>query len=278
VNDQARDGEATSAAADSLRKLGLDVICASPGDAAAANDAIRQRRGKIAGVVVGGGDGSISAVLPAILELEISLGILPMGTANDFARTLGIPEDLQSACEVIASGKVRVVDVAEVNGHFFVNNAAIGLPCEMAADISHQAKGVLGPLASLLLLHRLARYARSFRARLIWNGRDESIKTNAILVGNGRYDGGFPVKYEAVDDGLLNVAVSTARGALETIHVVFNAWRRSAPHFERLVEFDTRELRVETERPHRISADGDVVATTPATFSIHRGVLQVFVG
>lgn len=278
MNDRARESAPTSDAVDRLRKLGLDVIAASPGDVAGANDEIRQRRGTIAGVIVGGGDGSVSAVLPAILELEIPLGILPMGTANDFARTLGIPEDLQSACEVIASGKLRAVDVADVNGHFFVNNAAIGLPCEMAADISHGAKGALGPLASLLLLHRLTKYARRFRARLIYDGRDESIKTNAILVGNGRYDGGFPVKYEAIDDGLLNVAVSTARGVMETVHVAFNAWRRSAPRFDRLIQFDTRELRVETDRPHRISADGDVVATTPATFSIHRGVLEVFVG
>jgi diacylglycerol kinase (ATP) len=278
ANEQARGGaDAAHQAADRLRELGLDVVTAEPRNADEANAIIREHRDEISGVIIGGGDGTVSGALPAVLELQLPLGILPMGTANDFARTLDIPDDVPSACETIARGRTRAVDVADVNGHYFVNNAAIGLPCEMAGETSRDAKKVLGALASLALLPRVARYARPFRARLIYDGRVESSTTNAILVGNGRYDGGFPVKYVDVDDGLLSVAMSTTRNAYELLRTVFAAWRNSANRGERVTRFDTRELRVETGTARRICADGDIVSSTPAKFTIRPAALTVFV-
>lgn len=278
ANEQAGNGAgAAQQAAHLLRELGLDVGAAAPTNADEANAIIRQHRGKISSVIIGGGDGTVSGALPAILELGVPLGILPMGTANDFARTLDIPDDVPSACETIARGRTRAVDVAAINGHYFVNNATIGLPCEMAAETSRDAKKVLGPLASLALLPRVARYARPFRARLTYNGRAESITTNAILVGNGRYDGGFPVKYVAVDDGLLSVAVSTTRNAYQLLRTVFAAWRNSTNRGERVIRFDTSALRIETGTVRKICADGDIVSSTPATFTIHPAALRVFV-
>jgi diacylglycerol kinase (ATP) len=278
ANERARGcAGAAHQTADRLRELGLHVVAAEPRNADEANAIIREHRDTISGVIIGGGDGTVSGVLPAVLELRLPLGILPMGTANDFARTLDIPEDVPSACETIARGRTRAVDVAAVNGHYFVNNAAIGLPCEMAAETSRDAKKALGALASLALLPRVARYARPFRARLIYDGRTESSTTNAILVGNGRYNGGFPVKYVDVDDGLLSVAVSTTRNAYELMRTVFAAWRNTPSRGERVIRFDTFELRIETGTPRGICADGDIVSSTPATFTIRPAALTVFV-
>src|SRR5688500_10337799 len=85
-------------------------------------------------VIVGGGDGSVSAAIQAIAGSEASLGVLPLGTLNHLARDLGLPSDLAEAAAVIASGRTRKIDVAEVNGRLFVNNAAIGLYPLMVVD------------------------------------------------------------------------------------------------------------------------------------------------
>ncbi|MGE5600537.1 MAG: diacylglycerol/lipid kinase family protein, partial [Pseudomonadota bacterium] len=85
-------------------------------------------------IVVGGGDGTISAAAGALAGTETSLGILPLGTLNHFARDLGIPMKLDEAAKVIAAGQTRVVDVAEVNGRTFINNSAIGLYPLMVID------------------------------------------------------------------------------------------------------------------------------------------------
>ena len=277
VNRHAHDGAvAAHSAADGFAALGLPLIVADPENAAEANALVREHRGRVDAVVVAGGDGSISAVLPALLELGLPLGILPTGTANDFARTLGIPQDIEAAIETIAAGRTRTADVGEVNGRYFINSATLGLPCELAADLSGGAKKALGPFAFVTLLPRIARYARPFGVRLIYDGRVESFSSNGIVVGNGRYEGGFPIRYEGADDGTLNIIVAKSRGVIELLRVVvavfYNRPSREAP----LARFTTREIRIETSPERRISADGDIVSSTPATIVIHPGALTVF--
>src|SRR5206468_9364651 len=85
-------------------------------------------------LIVGGGDGTISAAASALVGTETRLGILPLGTLNHFARDLDIPTDLDEAARLIASGKERRVDVAEMNGRIFINNSAIGLYPQMVVD------------------------------------------------------------------------------------------------------------------------------------------------
>ena len=91
-------------------------------------------------LIVGGGDGTISAAASALVGTETRLGILPLGTLNHFARDLGIPTDLDEAAKLIAAGAERRVDVAEMNGRIFINNSAIGLYPLMVVDRDVQRK------------------------------------------------------------------------------------------------------------------------------------------
>jgi diacylglycerol kinase family enzyme len=78
-------------------------------------------------IAVGGGDGTLNAAADCVMQMNRPLGILPMGTANDLARTLGIPADLDAAVQIIAAGRTRRIDLDLVNGHPFFNVASIGL-------------------------------------------------------------------------------------------------------------------------------------------------------
>ena len=102
---------------------------------AAAEKALKQaKRGEIDAVVVGGGDGSIRTVASVLAGTSVPLGVLPLGTLNHFAKDLGLPLHVDEAAGTIAAGQVRVVDLAEVNGHTFINNSSIGIYPYMVID------------------------------------------------------------------------------------------------------------------------------------------------
>ena len=137
-------------------------------------------------IVVGGGDGTISAAASALVGTETRLGILPLGTLNHFARDLGIPTELAEAAKLIADGSPRQVDVAEMNERIFINNSAIGLYPLMVMDRDLQQKrlGRSKKLAMIVASVRtLARFGHQ-RLTLTVNDEKESVDTPLLFVGN----------------------------------------------------------------------------------------------
>lgn len=143
--------------------------------------------GDIDRVIVGGGDGSLNAAAPGLLQTGLPLGVLPLGTANDFARTVGLPLDLASAIEVMAKGKTIRIDLGEANGHPFFNVASIGFSADLAMSLTEKAKKRCGKLDYGPVAARLLASSRLFTATLEHDGRTEELKTLQIAVGNGRH-------------------------------------------------------------------------------------------
>ena len=123
----AADAEIADKVETALREAGVDaeIELIAGGDCEVRCKAIAERGDTL--LVVGGGDGTISAAASALVGTNTRLGILPLGTLNHFARDLGIPPDLPEAAKLISAGTERRVDVAEMNGRIFINNSAIGL-------------------------------------------------------------------------------------------------------------------------------------------------------
>lgn len=179
-------------------------------------DAIEQRSRAALGqgarlIIVGGGDGSISAAAQALADSDASLGILPLGTLNHLARDLGLPRDLTEAAKVIASGRPRAIDVAEVNGRIFVNNAAVGLYPLMVVDreAQQQRLGRSKRLAMLVAsLRTLLRFHHQ-RLTLSADGGDARVDTPLLLVGNNDYRLAVPGagRRERLDGGRLSLFV-----------------------------------------------------------------------
>src|SRR5205085_5901715 len=133
--------------ATALKKAGVEaeVELVAGGDCAVRCRAVAERRDAM--VIVGGGDGTISAAASALVGTETLLGILPLGTLNHFGRDLGIPTDLDEAAALIAARTVREVDVAEMNDRTFINNSAIGLYPLLVLDRDSQRKRLGRPKA-----------------------------------------------------------------------------------------------------------------------------------
>src|SRR3546814_770356 len=158
-------------------------------------------------VVVGGGDGTLHSVAPALVERRLPLGILPLGTANDLARTLELPIDPAAAARVVVAGRTRRLDLGDVNGYPFFNVASVGFSADLARGLTADAKRRWGIVGYGIAALRLLAQSRPFAVAIDHDGRIEEVKTVQVSVGNGRFYGGsMTVETNAQpDDGKLDV-------------------------------------------------------------------------
>lgn len=229
-------------------------------------------------VIVCGGDGSVSSAALAALESELPMGIIPMGTANDLARTLGIPMDLSEAADVIAHGEKRPVDVGTVNGHAFFNVASIGLSSDLAQSLDPALKKRFGRLGYAVAAMKVMSRASRFSARITEKGHQVDVQTYQIAVGNGRHYGGGNVVEESaeIDDGHLDLYSLEVKN-LWKLALMFRSFR-SGTHgawrevrTAKCIEFD-----IETNRPMPVNTDGEIVTATPAHFKVHPKAISIF--
>lgn len=229
-------------------------------------------------VIVCGGDGSVSSAALAAMESGLPMGIIPMGTANDLALTLGIPSDLVGAADVIVRGQTRAVDVGTVNGHAFFNVASIGLSSDLAQSLDPVLKKRFGRLGYALAAMKVMTRAARFKARITEKGRTTEVETYQVAIGNGRHYGGGNVVEETaeIDDGHLDL-YSLEMTNLWKLALMLRSFR-SGTHgawrevrTARCVEFD-----IETKRPMPVNTDGEIVTATPAHFKVHPRAISIF--
>jgi YegS/Rv2252/BmrU family lipid kinase len=279
VNRHARrGGEDIDSVLSILAEGGLDVEEHDHPTRRPVADAIRGAAGKFDCVIVGGGDGTLHAAAPALLETGLTLGILPLGTANDLARTLGIGPDPVDAARVIAAGHARELDLGEVNGHPYWNVASVGLSVELAGELTAGTKRRWGKLAYAVAALRVLRRMRPFSAELEHDGQVERSRTVQVAVGSGRhYGGGMTVEAAAQpDDGLLDVYSLEIRHWWRLL-ALFPAMRSGRLGAWRdVTSFACTELLVRTRRPKRVNADGEIVTKTPARFRVRPRAVRVY--
>ena len=264
-----------------LRRAGIkaSVELIEGGDCEIRSRAIAERGDPL--LIVGGGDGSISAAASALVGTETRLGILPLGTLNHFARDLGVPADLDEAAYLIATKRERPVDVGEMNGQLFINNSAVGLYPLMVVDRDLQRKR-LGRSKRLAMLVASARTLVRFnhqRLTLTVNDEQARVDTPLLFVGNNEYriDLGAPGHRESLDDGKLSVLVMRKKTRRSFIAAGLRALLgRSRP--DDMVRLDQVEhLRVDSRRSRlKISLDGEIVrAVPPLDYTIRKQALHV---
>jgi YegS/Rv2252/BmrU family lipid kinase len=274
-----RGGEGIDAVLDRLRAGGL-VLDERPMDTPEAVERLLHEAAATADcAIVGGGDGTLRLAAAGIEATGLPLGILPMGTANDLARTLGIPDDLEAAADVILAGRRRTIDLGTVNGLPFFNVASIGLATELARELSSDLKKRWGRLGYAIAAMRALAKARRFTAWITENDQTIRTRTMQIAVGNGRFYGGGNVvaEHAAIDDGHLDLYSLELRTVWRLALMLWSF--RSGAHgaWSEVTTLRGTEFEIRTARPLPINADGEIVGETPAVFKVHPGALTVFV-
>ncbi len=227
-------------------------------------------------VIVGGGDGSISSSVDHVVGTDTVFAILPLGTANSFARTLGIPLDLPGAVDVIADGRTRRIDLGMIDGDYFANCATIGIAPQIAETVPHGLKAWLGRPGYLLwAAWQLVRF-KGFTLTVGEGDSTETIKAVEVRIANGPYHGGVDLIDEArLDSGRIVVQVVTG----ETRRSLVWSWTlsilRHAARERTTRDFSGDAIRIVTDPPLPISIDGELLARTPVTAKIARQAIRI---
>lgn len=274
-----------------LRKQGQVIevrVTWEPGDAArltveAVADAAR---GNIDCIVAGGGDGTINEVFAAAhaagLPQKCSLGILPLGTANDFAHTAGLPiGDLGAALQIAASARARWIDVGLLNGSLFVNVVSGGFGSRVTVETDPELKRRLGGLAYAITgISRFAELSANrgaFRADgFTWEGQ-----FLALAIGNGRQaGGGIPLCPNAlIDDGLLDLTIMPAIDRSARLDAFSHLLHEGAAGIRRnLITTRSSWIEYESEHELNVNLDGEPVVLPRFRVECCRRALQVRLG
>ncbi len=230
-------------------------------------------------VIVGGGDGTLNGALPKLLELGLPFGILPLGTANDLARTLGLPSQIDLAAGVIADGHTQSIDLGKVNGHHFLNVASIGISVEVAALLDRDLKARYGVLSYPISLWRAVAKRRAFRVRIACDSQHWQGRAIQLSIGNGRsYGGGMAIAEDAeINDGQLDLVIMEPQPVWRML-LSLPAFRRGQhARIGEVHHWRGKRIELWTRQPLPMNTDGEVTTETPARIEIMPKALQVFV-
>lgn len=279
--DAGGSGDVSARIAQALAGAGLDSeIVLAEGEDCANRAADHVKRGAEL-IIAAGGDGTVGAIAGVLAGSDAAMGILPLGTLNHFARDLGIPPDLEDAARVVASGRERRVDIAEVNGRAFVNNASVGLYPLMVVDRDSQRER-LGRSKRLAMLVASLRTMARFHARrltLSIDGGEARVDTPLLFVGNNDYRLAIPGagRREALDGGELCVMVMRSKSLPGFLAATGRALLGVGRKDDMVRLDDVRTLSVDSRRSRlTLAMDGETVALAPPlTFRIRPGALRV---
>jgi diacylglycerol kinase (ATP) len=260
-----------------LAALGLELVVhdATQQDS---TELIRRYQGEIDRVVVGGGDGSLNGAVQGLVGTGLPLAIIPLGTANNLARTLAVPLTIPEACEVAVRGERRRIDLGWVNDRYFFTTASIGLSVQITEELTSKTKRRWGPLAYAVAAIRALTRSRAFHADISWPGGSRHSRTVQIVVGNGRYYGStLPVAADAtIDDARLDLYSLEVRHWLEILALVPSLKSGRHGSKDSVEALRATEFEITTVVPRDINVDGEICRKTPARFRVVPGALEVF--
>jgi YegS/Rv2252/BmrU family lipid kinase len=243
-------------------------------------EALARRAAKegFARIVAAGGDGTVSQVANGLTGSNATLGVLPMGTVNVFAMELGLPVyNLKRCWDIIEDTNVRLVDLPSANGKYFVQLAGVGLDAQVVKETSLAFKRSFGPLSYLISAAQIA--ARQPPKLFIESEHTSLEEGSFVLIGNGRFYGGpFPFfKHAIIDDGLFDVVVFTRLGYLEIVKYLQDVVFSSDIKVPEIEYFQTRQLRITSEKDVPLELDGELAGNCPVDFRIREKALRVLV-
>ena len=228
-------------------------------------------------VIIGGGDGTLSSTVDYFMGSDTVFAVLPLGTANSFARTLGLPLDLDGAIDVIAKGRRKRIDLGMIDGDYFANAAALGLSPLIADTVPHGLKKYLGMIGYLIWAARVAFKFRPFKLRITLDvGTVVKSWATVARIAYGTHHGGVElVEDQALDSGEIVIQAVTGKSlwglAWSWFATLFKLRRRA----QTTTEWWGRKLQLEARPAQKISIDGEIAAKTPVTVAVARGAIEV---
>ena len=267
--------------ADAFRVAGVDARISVAGNGLELVELAQcAARSGAEGVVAAGGDGTINSIAAAIIDSDKTLGVLPFGTMNHFAKDLGIPVDLEAAVQTVIAGRAARVDVGDVNGRIFLNNSSLGLYPRIIREREKQQRLGWGkwPAYIWAALEALRRYP-FLEVRLGVGGKELTGRTPFVFVGNNVYEmERFNIGGRArLDGGELCLYTANRTGRWGLIRLALRALVGGLRQERDFLAFTTKDIWIGT--PHkrvRVALDGEVtIMEPPLHYRVRPGALRV---
>ena len=236
------------------------------------------RPGEYEYILVAGGDGTVDSVVNAMAKQGISLpiGILPVGTANDFSKFLGIPFDIEEACKKIINSTVTTVDLGSINDKYFVNVASTGLFTDVSQKTDVNLKNTIGKLAYYLKgLEELPNF-RPVKVKIKSTEMEFEGNMYLMLIFNGKTAGNFNLATKAdAADGMLDVIVFKAVQVYELIPLFIKVLKGEHLDSDKVIYFKTDKLHVECDEDIVTDIDGEKGPDFPLDIKCIKGGLKI---
>ena len=238
--------------------------------------------GEVDLVIAAGGDGTLNEVVHGLMDLSTAarpaVGVVPLGTANDFATACGIPHDPEEALALCMEGKAAPIDIGKANEHWFLNAASIGFGAEITATTPPELKNLLGPVAYGVMGAILAMNVHHYRGTLSLPDREITGSGPVAIVGNGRQaGGGLEVTPRAcVDDGLLDVLAVRDIPALALLTAA-RELQELSPDGEYINYWQTPWAEVHTEDAIPVNLDGEPVQFSSVRYEAVPSAIRLIV-
>ncbi len=228
-------------------------------------------------VVAAGGDGTIGEVANGLMGSQVPLAILPLGTGNDFAHSIGLGGDFDKAINNLVEGVPIAIDVGRTQGRYFVNVAGCGFDAVVAKRVNRGFRRLRGTAAYVAAVLKTLPSFRAAAIKLTLD--DQVIETRAMLcsVANARYyGGGMKIAPDALlTDGMFDICLLKEVSKLEFVRAFPRVFKGTHLTHPAVQMFRSKSVKIESDRPLPVLVDGEVVGTTPAEFEMIPGGLNL---
>ena len=279
VNAMSRKGQdAFDEAREKLAATGLELMDAhAVQNPEVMEPVVKAAIAKAPMIIIGGGDGTLSSAVDYFAGSGTIFAVLPLGTANSFARTLGLPLDLDGAIEVIVRGRRKRIDLGIINGDYFANAAALGLSPMIADTVPHWLKRYLGMVGYLLWAVRVAFLFRPFRLHVtLDDGSLVKCWATEARIANGSHHGGVElVESQRLDSGVMVIQAVTGKSLWGLAWSWFATLFKLRSRAQTVTEWRGRKMTLDARPRQKVSIDGEIAARTPLTVEVARGAIEV---
>lgn len=229
-------------------------------------------------VIIGSGDGTIVTVLNALKNRkDIVYGILPLGTGNIFAKSIGLPADSSKVLKMLPKLEPTSISLGMVNGRLFANTASLGVPTHVVVNLTNKTKKWLGIFAYAVSGLKALRHHNAFLCEAKTDDGIYRFYTHHLIVANGTYHGPLPIDREASvhNDKLVMAALGTSSSRRQYLRslVTFGLGRHTLDKNFLIIPTETLEIRTQPIR--RIETDGELLGKTPAKFKVVKQAIRV---
>lgn len=230
-------------------------------------------------ILVAGGDGTVDSVVNIMMKKNINLplGILPVGTANDFGKLLDIPADVEEACKrIVSTVEPRLIDIGKINDKYFVNVASTGLFTDVSQKVDINLKNTLGKLAYYLKGIDEIKNFRKLKVKLTSNEYNYEGYMYLMLMFNGKTAGNLNIASRSdVEDGKLDIVLFKPVPIIEVLPLFLKVLRGEHLDSKKVIYFKTDSLLVECEEDIVTDIDGEKGPDFPLKVKCIKGGLKV---